>query len=197
MAIVHVTGPAHVFIGLPQGFGAVSKTVVYLGTTQDTPRIVLRPASEEVMNALSGCKVPFDLIDQSEEAFIGLDLSRFNQGVIDDVRARSTLSNSQSVANNQGKRKPGDIGTLAITENADMIVYVTHPYSGKPVFAANGMQAGNRFLHCVPIGPDDLGPLSTRARLEHLMFRAIPGYDPVTGDLNLYDHVMDGLPPVN
>lgn len=193
MAQLYTTGPAHIFVGVGTGTGGLD--VAYLGTCENAPRVQLRPASKGVMNAISGTVVPHDKSFQGEEGFIGLDLTRWNQSVLNVVRGRAVPS-----VGPPGAYLPGDYGTLMITEGRAMRVWMTFPYAAKAAFnqaASGAMPPGYRFLYCEPIGPDDLGPLSTEARVEHLMFHAIPGYLPEDGSLNLYDFDTTGLPAIN
>jgi hypothetical protein len=195
MAQLFCTGPAHVHVGLPGGFGSSTATIIYLGTCEDSPRVTLRPMTAPVLNSITG-GVPMDLSFQGEEGFIGLDLTRWNQPVLDGIRSRATASSRPGVLL-PGTWVPGDIGTLMITENAEIAVFLTFPYAAKTAMLAGGMPLGYRFPFCAPIGPDDIGPLGTRARKEHVMFHAIPGYNPNGGGLTLYDQAVAGLPAIN
>ena len=196
MAQLYTVGPAAIFVAIPNGGGAAGNTRFFLGHCEDSPNIQLRPGYEPVYNALTGTKVPFDLSQQGEEAFIGLALTRYNQNVIDLIRQRTVLSATfNGVPGTWGSQ---DDGTLMITENAAMEVWVTFPYSTThPAMIAGLLPAGYHFSACAPIGPDDLGPLSTRARKEQVLFHAIRRYNASTGTKLLYDGSVAGLPAIN
>jgi hypothetical protein len=197
MAQLYCTGPAHVFVGVPNGFAANGKTAFYLGTCEDSPRVTLRPAEEAVFNALTGTKIPFDKSFQGEEAFIGLDLTRYNSRVLNLVRKRSVWSATPAATPGPGVFGSFDLGTLALTEGAAFTCWLVFPYQAKAVMNVGGMPAGYRFIACTPVGPEELGPLGTRARKEHVMLHAIMAYNPVTGQKLLYDDNLVGLPAVD
>src|SRR5579859_623880 len=90
MATPFVTGPAHMFVGttrvtngVPQGAGVV----FYLGTSEGSPDIDIKPVYEPVYNDLSG-STPFDLSYMGEEAYITADLTRWNEAVYAAIQAR-------------------------------------------------------------------------------------------------------------
>lgn len=195
MAQLYCVGPCAIHVGIPVGGGLQGKTKAFLGHCEDAPQVQLRPASEPVFCSLGGVKVPFDKSFQSEEGFISLDLTRYNQLIVDRIRQRAAFSTTP--VSQPGFFTSDDMGTLMIQENAAFEVWLVFPYAIHPAMAAGGMMPGYHFWACDPCGPDDLGPLGTRARKEHLAFHAIPKYDYATGRLTLYDYDTTGLTAIN
>lgn len=195
MAQLYTVGPSAIYLAVPAGNSSSAGSIFFLGHCEEAPRVQLRPASEAVYNALSGTKVPHDKSQQLEEAFISLDLTRYNQRVVDMARQRSKLSTAPGGV--PGVWGPLDVGTLMITENAAFVLWMTFPYAIHPAMAAGGQRPGYRFAAVDPAGPDDLGPLGTRARRENLMFHAIPRFTVANGVHTLYDFNTSGLPAID
>jgi hypothetical protein len=161
MAQPYCTGPCLSYLKFP-GDTAVS----FLGTTEHTPNIKFRPAFSPIFNDLAGQLIPYDLMFQSEEAFVFLDLTRWSETVRRRVSARLTLTRT---AGGEGIDGPDDIGTFMMSEGQNPILYLAFPYSplspnisgivGKA--SMNDLPAGYRFFQAVPIGPDDHNQLGT------------------------------------
>jgi hypothetical protein len=190
MAQLYSTGPAHAYVGII-GPGGGTTAVSYLGTCEDAPRIELRPMWDPVFNDLGG-KVPFDESFQGEEAFVNLDLNRYNEGVYAALAARPRPGQGT-----RGTMVFGDVGALALTENYVFTLLIQFPYAVKAVMAAGGMPGGYRFPATVLAGPDQLFPLGTKPRKVNLMFHAIRVFNIQDQSFVLYDHNLSGLPAIN
>lgn len=195
MAQLYSTGPAHVFVGPGTGVSPGISTIpaLYLGTCEVSPQIEIAPHFEAVHNDLGGV-VPFDEIYEGEEAFIDLDLNRFNEVTYATIAARPSGFTAGPA---RGANTAADVGTLMLTEGKNLILWVVFPFFAKAVMRAGGMPAGYRFPACTLKGPDRLSPVGTRARKIHLLFHALRTWSPTTGAFLLYDHSVSGLPPIN
>lgn len=175
----YVTGPAHVFVEVTGG-------VAYLGTTERTPKILIRPAWEPLFNDIGG-KVPFDMSYEGEEAFISGDFNRFNESVYADMAARASALSAPV----RGIDTPGNIGALMLTEKLTINLWMLFPYTAKPAMnpAGNAMPSGYHFYATYLVGPDELEPLGTTPRKIRLIWHALRIFD-AQGNFNLYDHDM-------
>jgi hypothetical protein len=190
MAQLYSTGPAHAFVGSISSGGV---TPFYLGTCEVAPQIEVTPRFEEVHNDIGGI-VPFDKQYGGEEAFIGLDLNRYNEGVYAALAARP---NSLVAGAVRGLNSALDVGTLMLTEGKNVVLWIVFPFFAKPAMRAGGMPAGYRFPGSILLGPDKLDGLGTRSRKTHLFFEALRLWTPLTGAFTLYDHNTTGLPAIN
>ena len=207
MAQPYVTGPALIYVGVPNNTGGSSRAF-FLGTAEQSPVIEIRPDYEPVFNDLRGGKKPFDLSFQGEEAFTFADLTRWNENVYAALAARprgatalalggalGVVAGAAGVAPTRGLNIVGDIGTLQLTEGQNIVVWVVFPYASKAAMA--GMPAGYRFPYSVFEGPDLLKPLGTKPRKIHIVFHHMAGYNASTGAFLTYDHNTSGLPGIN
>lgn len=210
MAQLFCTGPAHIYIGVPnitRGFirttkptstsyagGAsvslegvdVAVTPLYLGTAEKTPKITLRPAWREAF-ADQGGEVPHDVAFAGEEAFVSADISRWNETTYNVLASRPSHT-----AGARGASLLGEIGTLMVTEGRTAPLWVVFPYALKPAYAS--MPGGYHFVASFLVGPDELEPLGTNPRKIRLIWRCLRKYIPGSGTYQLYDHNVNGLP---
>src|SRR5919109_3483130 len=106
MAQPWCTGPAHVFLGIGTG-----NSLLYLGTAENTPTCEIRHAYEPIYNDIGGIKIPIDVSDQGEEAFVGLTMTRWNIPVYNRLAATP-----RPVSGTPGVYAGGDLGSQLITE---------------------------------------------------------------------------------
>lgn len=198
MAQLYVTGPAHFYVGSVSPSGGVL-SALYLGTCEREPEpCEIAPEWEPEWNAIGGSKIPFDVSYQGEQAFIGADLNRFNEGVYLALAARPGTGSPP------GTNAPGDRGTLLLTEGLAVAVWMVFPFggglpgfAGKPVQIGGGLFGGYRFPACYVKGPDKLGRLSTRSRKTFVLFHALSTWNPATMTFTCYDFNLAGLPAIN
>lgn len=198
----HVTGPVGIYVGLGQSLGPgnlVDKGIpgkvdgedaapaagnvelpfsiqtnqpVFLGTAERGPRIVFSPRTTPVYCDEFGQHVPFDLLYESEDAFLFAELTRYNEPVLAAVQDRQFKSGDFSI--DRGIDRAEGVGTLMKTEGRGCYpVWFSFSYSRKPVFAAAGMPPSYCFPACVAVGPDEFDPLGSRARKVRLMWHAL------------------------
>lgn len=193
MASPYVTGPV-------DAWANIGGTPRFIGHCERSPSVQLRPYYDPVFNDLAGQRVPLDVVYQSCDAMISLDLTRYNE---------STYLLLASRPGNviRGTNIPGDIGTLMLGEGKAFTLWLRFPYAAKPPMqqavsnvSGGPMPAGYRFAAAYLEGPDDLGPLGTTARRLRLNFHALPlliagGNSPLgAATFFLYDHDVSALP---
>lgn len=167
---------------------ALSRVPVLLGTGQRGPRIKIRRAFSRVYNDITGSEIQFDLIAAGSEALIFVDLTRWNETIY------QILAGQPNLGGPAGAVAAGGIGTLMMTEGKSFPVALRFPNSDfHPVFRANGMPAGYRFLSCVLDGDDDY-ETGSAANIRHLSIHATQVYDPRSNGLALADFNMAGVP---
>ena len=191
MATTMATGPAHVFLGI-----GANGAPLYLGTTEHTPRIRVRPGWSPVFNDIAGGVIPYDMVYEGEEAFISGDWNRYNEQTLSIMQARPRHNATGSV---RGVNIAGDIGTLMLTEGQAYAMYLYFPYSSKPAYVAAGMPAGYHFYAVFLEGPDDMDRLGTIDRINRLQWHALRVFNSSipTLPLTLYDLVLPPMPQIN
>lgn len=191
MAQPYCTGPAHIFVGFPARVtrsGATGASISYLGTCAQKPRIKIRKTYKDVPNDLFG-DVPMDKSYKGQDAFVGLDLTRWNEPVAQRIDALPGTT--------RGTEAYGDIGTLMVHEYATVVLYIQFPYASKAAFNLGGMPVGYRFPCAVKMDLE-IEP-GTDAKVKHYMFHCIRAFSLQGNNIAhiLYDHNMTGLPAIN
>jgi hypothetical protein len=186
MAQLYSTGPAHWWVSLQ------NSPLLYLGTCEKKPKIVVRPSWSPAYNDLGGQKIPFDMSYQGTEGISLLNLTRFNEPVYQLLATRPSASTKIA----SGINVPGDIGTLLLTEGLAWTVYVYFPYAAKLAYKSGGMVPGYRFPASYLEGPDEFEP-STDPINRTLIFHHLRAFDPKTGIFDCYDFLLPTMPPIN
>ena len=186
-AAVFVTGPCLVYAGVS---GGLARRPVFFGTCEASPRIKLDHEWEPLYNALGGSRVPFDHTYQGARALVQLDLTRWDQ----TPRVRTAAVPFYS--GTPGFNPFGDLGALSVLEGSSYPLWLRFPYSIKQAMAAQGMEAGYRFLSA-RLESDDPGNLDTKARKISLVFACDRVFNPRNLSWTLYDSNMRGLPNPN
>jgi hypothetical protein len=183
MATPYVTGPVHLFVG-------PLSSPNYLGTAERFPRMSIRTGWEPVFNDLGGQRVPFDLLYEGQEAFVSVDLTRWNENVLQVMMARA-------ISTVPGLDGPLDIGTAMLTENAAGPLWLLFPFGGvKAAFNAPGsgpMPGGYRFPRAILAGPEDFESMGTAPRKIRLIWHCLRFFNPQNGRFLLYDNNMAGV----
>ncbi len=156
MAQVFCTGPALLYVDGE-----------FLGTSEFSPYIDIKPAYKPVFNDLGGRLVPFDKTYQCQEAFVFYNLTRWNEDVYQNAADRPSQA---GLGSNPGT----DIGSLMIQEGLASELEVVFPYHSDPSFS--DMPAGYHFLAAWMEGPDHLEPLGTEARALRVFFYCAPKF---------------------
>jgi hypothetical protein len=188
MAQLYCTGPVDLWIG----FNFESPD--FLGHSERGPSFQVRPQYSPVFVDLGGQNVPFDTVYDGEDAMVTVDLTRWNNGLLEIIQDKAGLTGPGSDA-------PGNIGTLMVTEGSAYQLYLHFPYAAKAAFSnqTNGaLPAGYRFRAAF-LETDDSPDLGTKAKKQHLVFHCLRTFDPSVvnafgyGELQLFDFEMSGV----
>jgi len=183
------TGPVMLFVQFRQG--QLNGQPAFLGWGETAPDIEERPEWEPVMSDDVGSKIPSDIIWQGSHAYVSVDMTKRDEEIILNLKARPYFLNSVPGLDVFGER-----GSLLITENLSFIFYCLFTYNGKPVYGQNGQPDGYRFPYTWVEGPDVHG-VGMKVNKRHLVFHSIQGPQSKGNPFNhlVYDHDMSALAP--
>ena len=171
----------------------VQTSPVFLGTCERVPLIRLEQKWYPFIRDDGGLSVPYELIYDSEEAWIYAEINRYNEPVLEVIQDRCFGLGRPPVL--RGMDREEDIGTLANAEKVSYALWLVFPYARKLVMALGGMPANYVFPAVVAFGPEELS-LGHRPRKNRLVWRALRYHDPNSGDFLLYAHdPFVALPP--
>jgi len=205
MAQVYVTGPVDLWV-LTSTYGGQPR---FLGHGERAPTINLIPFYVTHQADVAGAAV-FERFYNGMSARISVDLIRFNQATLDEVRLASAsgdwLKGPEEIS--YGFDPPGSIGTATKAERVSHILYLRFPAANRP--GMNGqanprarLPAGYRFFYCT-LDPQVIRGGSTVAHKVSLTWQATPWFIPEYrngwgyGAMVLFDKDMsalDGLRP--
>lgn len=190
MAQPFVTGAATLFVGRAGDTLGTAETAtarqiqpILVGTAERTPQMLVRPAWSPVFNDISGPIVPLDLGFVGAEGFVIYNLTRWNEA------GYQLLASYPSFSGGRGSWGVDDVGTLMMTEEQALTVWVYFPYGKYPAYST--MPQGYRFPGAVPYGPEDMNQLGTQARRLGLLFHCLPAFDGTS--FTLYDNDMSAV----
>jgi hypothetical protein len=189
MAQIYSTGPAHLYV-CDTHCDTSQSSALYLGTAEEAPVIEVIPKFEPILNDIGG-HTPFEASYQGEMAQTGATLNRYNETTYAFLASRPVF------AATRGLNTALDVGSLILTENLRLTVWVVFPFVAKAAMAAGAMPAGYRFPASMCVGPDKFEMLGTKPRKINLLFWHLRKWDVNTGSFLLYDHNVTGLPPIN
>lgn len=197
MAIIHVTGPVHIYVSLP-GYAwpnsatgipsalSTQPSIYYLGTGEQAPRIDISKLYEPVANDIAGSQSrPLDTLYQGQVARVSANLNRWNESVI------NTLDNAADAAgdSNRGVDTLSAVGSAMIHEGLTFQCWLHFPYSAAKAYGATySMPAGYRFFACRLL-PYQIDP-GTKQKRRVFAIDCDPVYEPSTGKFWLYNHTM-------
>ena len=190
MAQPFVTGAASIFVGRGSDVLGTAETAVHspispilLGTAERSPQVLVRPSWSPVFNDISGPNVPLDLGFVGAEGFVISNLTRWNEA------GYQLLASYPSYNSVRGFWGVDDVGTLQLTEEDALTVWILFPYSIYPAYST--MPAGYRFPGAIPYGPEDMNQLGTQARRLGILFHCLPAFDGTK--FTLYDNDMSAV----
>lgn len=205
MAITHVTGPVHIYVGTDHytptsGYGSAFSTlrttpvasgyISYLGTCETPPRILINPRWKPLMADIAGDELPFDFAFNGEDAQIQGVLNRWNEYVYYHLAARPRTTGTR------GTYTASDLGTLMLHEGRAIPLWLHFPYSAAKAYGATySMPAGYRFLATFPVTPEEIQG-GARASKRLITWQAMPVYSATDGTWCLYDHDMTNIPSI-
>lgn len=168
---------------------------VYLGTALVSPEIEIIRGWLPWYDDEQGTTLPADELYEGEESWVTADLNRFNEGVYAAIA--SVISRAAIGGGVRGLNFAGDVGTSMVYEGFTYPLLLQFPYSGKPIFAVNGLPPGYRYFNATLAGPDRLAPMGTQVRKTRLVWRCREYLDLDSGAMALYDHSMNGVNGIN
>jgi hypothetical protein len=197
MSQPYCTGPVDVWTSLP-GFGGGGGTPFFLGWGQRGPRISVRRGWEPVWCDLSGTQIPFDLMYEGQEAYVTIELSKYNEAVLETLQAMP-LPGVGAVGTAPFNDAAGERGTMMLTENVNPTLWLRFPFSAAgatphPAMAnaLNGVvPAGLRFPGAIFKGPDDR-VTGTAPSVVTVVFHCLCAFVGA-GQFNLADFNMSAL----
>ena len=198
MAQPYCSGPVDAWV-IPEGYGSAQ----FLGHNQVRgPRISIRRGWETLFVDLSGPQIPYDLIYTGQEAWVTIELSRYNQNVLEALQLTAFAKAGGQL--NPGTDWGGDRGTIMITEGANSPLYLRFPFSAAGAFphaamnnATNGaLPSGMRFPGAIYKGPDER-QTGVGANFVMVTFHCLSTFDPATGKFTLFDYGVSGLGNIN
>ncbi len=173
-----VTGAAQFFVGLGQG-GAL----LPLGLSEQPPQISTSVEFEDVFADVGG-NVPVDASLAAEMAMITVNLGIYNESVYQ-------LLESRLIGGTPGSIAAQGIGTLMNQEGHAFRLLLNFPYAGKNAYSA--MQSCRNFPLAHLYQSYDLSP-STKRKVIHMVFRALPVINYSTGASTLWNTNNAGMP---
>lgn len=177
---LYTPGPTY----LQLGTGAAG-ALEHLGWSERGVRITLDGAFEDVMTDVSGTRIPFDVLAMAEQAFITVDLNLYDEAILN--KALGARTGNAALPGTMG---PTTVGSLIRLEAFMYRILVYNPYETKAAMAA--MNDAYNF----PTGYLDAAveiELSSRVKVQRCIFRAIPGWNQVSGGGVLYNFSKIGL----
>jgi hypothetical protein len=184
------------------GFDPQGNQILYLGTAEITPTILIQESTIPAYADDQGEQVPRDICFDGEQAWVTADLTRWNETTYATIarRQRPILAGLGGLLpvpiGGFGALTPrgrwhtsAELGTMLHQEGCDHVLYVWFPYAGVPAFP--GMPAGYRFKAARLI-TDDHNRMGARSRRIKLVWHCLPANEDYT-QARLYDHNMDGV----
>jgi hypothetical protein len=135
-----------------------------LGTAERYPRYLVRSGWQPYFNDISGPVIPMDMLWAGKEAFIYLDLNRYDEEVLEFFQSITDNSDPLSWPGNS-------IGTLMIHEEQAIPIQLNFPYADKPKYA--GMPKGVLFNAGWYEGPEEFSVLGTNPRKVHVIIHCL------------------------
>lgn len=140
-----------------------------LGTCERFPRILVRSGWLPYFNDISGPVIPNDMLWAGKEAFIFLDLNRWDE---DTLAFLKCITSSADPENDGLQWDIEDVATLMVHEEEAVEIRLGFPYSTKDKYA--GMPAGYVFYAGWYEGPEEASSLGTNPRKQHVVLHCLP-----------------------
>lgn len=183
MAQIYCTGAVHIYVGT-KGAGGGAGVPKYLGTGRVAPESNVRREYEPVMNDVGGSKIPIEMLSEGRQATTVVDLTRWNQNVINALEEIRSNGNAAL-----GTDLNGDIGAAMILEGYSYATWLVYPFSNKVAYqnvASGAMPKGVKFL--ASWGTEFIRRGGTKANEYHISLQHLPIYDGKTGSMKLYTY---------
>ena len=174
---LYVTGPVSYQVGVGS-----SNALLQLGFVESDPRISLRASNTDVFTDASGPGVPWDVLQNAEEAMIAADFVLYSETVMGQIKSRIR-------GGTPGAGAAGALGSLMRAEGNTFRLLMLFPYASKSSVYAD-MPACMNFPNAYLADAIDM-TVGTKRRVTRVLFRCIPtwGYD---GSWTLYNAISTG-----
>jgi hypothetical protein len=188
---LYTPGPTYLQVGL-----GASAALLHLGWTERGVRITFDGAFEDVITDVSGTRIPFDVLDEAEQAFVTADLVLYDEAVLNTVNARRGFIAGASSPDTEGTIATTAVGSLMRFEGFMYRLLVFCPYSQKTAYnTGTGMRPGYNFLSAYLDAAREI-ELSSRVKIQRCIFRAIPNWSQTAGGGTLFNFtVSDRVSP--
>jgi hypothetical protein len=202
MAQLWSTGPCHLFVdaGEPTpgsyvpGVGNVpgmTAPILYLGTGREAPVIITEKVHRPLYSSMRGKRVPYEWMYEGEFGIVTVNLNRWNEDVLEGID--TAIGGTTNVPGTDESDAPG---TLMLAEGASYKLWVQFPYQS--LLNYTDMPKGYRFFNAFLTGPQPQPQMGTDGEwVRQLTWRCESVEDPQTGQWDLYDDDMTGLPATN
>lgn len=186
-----VTGPCHFFVGRTGEKKGLSPTApapsafgpLYLGTAERTPSMTFLPGFFNVFNDFTGAAIPMDEGQSGEHGFESGVLTRWSEVAFQWLAAQPSFNQTP------GSWLFSDVGTLYLTEETVIDLWMLFPYAQKPAYSS--LPLGYHFPAAVPYGPRTRDQLGTIAGRIGLLFHSLPAFS--GGVFTHYDFDMTAV----
>jgi hypothetical protein len=136
-----------------------------LGTAERYPRYLVRSGWLPYFNDITGPVIPNDMLWAGKEAFIYMDLNRWDEEVLQFFQSITQFSDPLAWPED-------DVATLMIHEEEAVSIQIEFPYASKEKYA--GMPKGIRFRAGWYEGPEEASVLGTNPRKQHIVIHCLP-----------------------
>ena len=184
MSTIYVPGQTYHFLG-------INGVYSHVGFVQQETAVSFLAAHAGVQTDYAGPAMDADVQFLGETGMMSLALSRYNEPVVNLLKAR--INNGAA-----GSGGAGSIGSLLVGEGLYFSWAALCGYRNKPVFQQAQMNAGYFFPQCYPVNEIGFG-MSTQTMIKRITLRTIAKFTP-NGDWQSYQIGIPSsvsLPAVN
>jgi hypothetical protein len=181
MSLIHVGGPTLFSVGTGE-----SGAAEFLGFCEGITTISVDSGWEDVMTDYGGTKIPADVQFMGEQAFITADLVRYNENILNKLRARAFDNLTGTVAENL-------MGSLMVGQGQSQKLSLVCPYSAITHFS--GSQNSGYTFGAAWLADAITLETGTRYARVRCIWRCVPVWDWVANSATLYTNTATGATP--
>lgn len=137
-SLISCSGPIHIYARFRSG-----PIAQYLGTCVEAPEPDHTYYHIPIMNDLGGRSVPFQIIQDGEDAVVSMVMNRFDINVCRGIRALPSAAGG-GVVGNLGSETGFARGTLVIG-SSDFELVIVNKYAGTPASGNSFLNLGRRY----------------------------------------------------
>lgn len=190
--VLFVPGPALIYVGT-----GAAKAFQFLGWMTSGVRLTLQAEFEDVMADFGGTRIPVDSTFQGEQGYVAGDLSKYNEGIMSILSARTASAASITGGALAGLMPAAGtgagIGTLMVSEGAAIPLCIVAPnQAAKTFFSA--------MLPCFTFSQawlDSSYDQTWNATVKNprVSFRCLPSWNGAGTTATLYTNILPGSLP--